>query len=289
MDRQAISGEAGGGGILTALIRPMTWTDVGPAAEAIQRADWGDRTAFLRFIVGHAACHPVVAVDDDGVAGTGLATVCGSVGWVGLIWVRPDMRGRGLGRALTERALEDLEVSGCPTQLLVATEEGYRVYRTLGFRELSRDHVLVAPGLPAARRADPTLRLARPADGAAIARLDRRVSGEDRRHLLDVATDGWVLVEAGRVRAFAVQAPAGGVGVVAPDPDHGLRLLTLRRRLVGPHGKARADVLEENRDGLARLAADGWQEVWSGARMVRGPAPDWQPTAIWSVFGHAIG
>ncbi|HEX8938804.1 MAG TPA: GNAT family N-acetyltransferase [Candidatus Limnocylindrales bacterium] len=274
---------------MTCLIRTMTAADVAATAEAIRRADWGDRTAFLRFVVGHPACHPIVALDDEGVAGTGLGTVNGSVGWVGLIWVRPDVRGRGLGRALTERVVADLEAGGCPTQILVATEAGQGLYARLGFRELTRDHVLVAAGLPAADPADPWLRLARPADADAIETLDRQVSGEDRRHLLAAATDGWVAGRGDEVRAFALQAPAGGVGVVAPDPDDGLCLLTLRRRLVGPEGRARANVLEENRAGLERLVADGWREVWSGARMLRGAAPDWQPTAIWSVFGHAIG
>ncbi len=270
-------------------IRPLVAADIPVAAAAIRRSDWGDRTAFLRFAVAHPACRPF-AIDEDGeIVGTGLATVSGAVGWVGLIWVRPDRRGHGLGTALSARAVAELEAAGCRTQVLVATEQGRPIYERLGFRELSRDHILVAPGLPAAAVPDPALRMLTPADMPAVETLDRAATGEDRSHLLRIAGHGWVAGGPGEVRAFSLVAPAGGVAVVAPDPDDALRLLELRRRLVGEAGRARANVMDENRDGLARLAAAGWEDAWSGTRMIRGEPLAWQPTAIWGVFGHALG
>jgi hypothetical protein len=50
-----------------------------------------------------------------------------------------------------------------------------------------------------------------------------------------------------------------------------------------------AGVLNENAAGLERLVAEGWTEVWSGPRMIRGEPLDWTPTGIWSQFNHALG
>src|SRR5664280_1789552 len=80
------------------------------------------------------------------IVGTGVPTVSGRVGWVGTIWVAPALRGRGLGRALTEAVIEQLEDSGCWTLVLVATEAGRPVYERLGFEILTHDHALVASG-----------------------------------------------------------------------------------------------------------------------------------------------
>src|SRR5665647_1481260 len=102
--------------------------------------------AFLRFAASHANCRPILAERDREIVGTGVATVSGRVGWVGTIWVAPALRGRGLGRALTEAVIEELEGSGCRTLVLVATEAGRPVYERLGFEILTHDHALVASG-----------------------------------------------------------------------------------------------------------------------------------------------
>jgi len=55
--------------------------------------------------------------------------------------------------------------------------------------------------------------------------------------------------------------------LVVPIADHQLTNHLLRRE-VGPEGRVRAGVLDENAAGLERLVAEGWTEVWSGARMI---------------------
>src|SRR5450756_1781530 len=93
-------------------VRPMLPVDVAAAADAVRRGDWGDREAFFRFATGHPNCRPILAERDGEIVGTGIATVSGRVGWVGTIWVAPAVRRRGLGRALTEAVIEELEDSG---------------------------------------------------------------------------------------------------------------------------------------------------------------------------------
>ena len=274
-------------------IRRMLPADVAAAADAVRRGDWGDREAFFRFATGHPNCHPILAERDGEIVGTGVATVSGRVGWVGTIWVAPALRSRGLGRTLTEEVIEELEGSGCRTLVLVATEAGRPVYERLGFEILTHDHALVASGLGAGRHravADPSVRrFVSTGDLDAAASLDGWATGEDRRHIL-ATCDGWVVGGApGEVTAFTLRSPFGGVATVARDASDALRLFDQWRREAGPEGRVRAGVLDENAAGLERLVAEGWTEVWSGPRMIRGKPLDWTPTGIWSQFNHALG
>jgi GNAT superfamily N-acetyltransferase len=271
----------------------MLAADVAAAADALRRGDWGDREAFFRFATGHPDCRPILAERDGEIVGTGVATVSGRVGWVGSIWVAPAVRRRGLGRAITEAVIEELEGSGCRTLVLVATEAGRRLYERLGFEILTHDHALVASGLGADRHrsaADPSVRrFVPPEDLDAAAALDWWATGEDRRHIL-ATCDGWVVGGApGELTAFTLRSPFGGVATVARDASDALRVFDVRRREVGRGGRVRAGVLDENAAGLQRLVADGWTEVWSGPRMSRGEPLDWTPTGIWSQFNDALG
>ena len=275
------------------MIRPMLTVDVATAADALRRGDWGDREAFFRFATGHPNCRPILAERDGEIVGTGVATVSGRVGWVGTIWVAPALRRRGLGQAITEAVIEELEGSGCRTLVLVATEAGRPVYERLGFEILTHDHALVASGPGTGRTlsvADPSVRRFVPTwDLDAAASLDGWATGEDRRHIL-ATCDGWVVGGAlGEVTAFTLRSPFGGVATVARAASDALRLFDLRRREAGPEGRVRAGVLDENAAGLERLVAEGWTEVWSGPRMSRGEPLDWTPTGIWSQFNHALG
>lgn len=71
----------------------------------------------------------------------------GTVG-VYFVGVRPEFRGRGFGRALTERVLTEGAASGAETAVLQATPAGLPVYTRMGFRQVADYHLLDLP-LPA--------------------------------------------------------------------------------------------------------------------------------------------
>ena len=50
-----------------------------------------------------------------------------------------------------------------------------------------------------------------------------------------------------------------------------------------------AGLLADNGSGLDRLAAAGWTDAWQAPRLILGRMPDWNPSAIWGQFDHAIG
>jgi GNAT superfamily N-acetyltransferase len=276
-----------------ATIRPMLPADVAGATDAILRADWGDRRTWFEFATTQPACRPVVAEVDGRLAGTGVGTANGPVGWVGTIWVDPAVRGAGLGRALTQAVIDDLETAGCRTLLLVATEQGLPLYERMGFERQTRYRILEAPGLdPAATAADPAIRAFEASDLDAILALDLAATGEDRGHAIRrfAAADTTKVLEVdGEVRGFVIRAPWGGGATVARVAGEALRILDARRRASGPGGRVRVGVVEENAPGLAALEASGLAPIWSAPRLIRGEPLDWHPEWIWGQFNHAMG
>src|SRR6185503_10458530 len=74
----------------------------------------------------------------EAVVATGIASAHGNAGWVGVIFVAPDHRGSGLGRAITRAVIEELERRGCRSQILIASPMGRPIYEREGFRVLAR-------------------------------------------------------------------------------------------------------------------------------------------------------
>ncbi|HEX7948701.1 MAG TPA: GNAT family N-acetyltransferase [Candidatus Limnocylindrales bacterium] len=276
-------------------IRRMTPADVDRTADAMLREGWRDRRVKMRFVAGHPQCAPLIAEADGAVVGTGVATFNGPVAWIGTIWVDPDWRRRGLGRALTLATMEAGEAAGCRTFVLVATRIGQPLYEDLGFEVQTSYRIMEAPGLPPGPTPEPAppARRFRPADLPAMAALDRAATGEERLHLLRAfaGPDTTLCVERadGSLGGFVVRAPWGGGATIAPDPDDAMAVLTARRLAAGPEKRVRVGLLADNEVGLARLAAAGWTDVWRAPRLIRGPMPDWNPSAIWGQFDHAIG
>jgi hypothetical protein len=292
----------------TSVLRAMLPADVDAATEMILANGWGVRRAWLDFAATQPACVPLVAEADGRIVATGVGTVNGPAGWIGTIFVEPERRGQGLGRAITQAIIERLDAAGCRTIVLVATTEGRRLYERMGFEVQTRYRILEAPGLPAARvtPAAPAASGAdRPGHGrirpfvatdlGAMAALDLLATGEDRAHVLRrLATpdSARVLVtdeSDGAMGGFVIRAPWGGGATVAPSTEAAQRIVEARRAVAGPEGRVRVGILAENKVGFAALRRSGFRAQWSAPRMVRGDAMTWHPEWIWGQFNHAMG
>src|SRR5262245_33801516 len=109
----------------------MLPADVDAAVAAVLDGGWGDRRAALQFYARHPATHPFLAECNGTVVGTAVAIDHGRVGWVGLVFVAPGLRGQGLGGVLTRAVIERLHQRGCRSVLLAATDLGRPVYDRL--------------------------------------------------------------------------------------------------------------------------------------------------------------
>jgi GNAT superfamily N-acetyltransferase len=279
-------------------LRPMHPADVAPAVAAILADEWGDRHRWFDFALASAACRAFVAETDDGaIAGTGVVTLNGRVGWIGTIWVAPAYRRRGLGHELTRATIDVAEAAGCRTLLLVATARGRGLYERMGFEVATWYRTMEAPAAPEttltpAGAADATLRSFRPDDLDAIVHLDGAATGEDRRTVIaDLASPTGTRVLDGNDGpvGFVIRAPWGGGATVAPRIDDAMAILTARRLTSTSGRPVRCGILLENETGAAALAAAGWTEAWRAPRLIRGAALDWHPEWIWGQFNHAMG
>ena len=271
----------------------MVPADIDPIVELFLRQDWGDRRLNLEFVTSHPETKPFVAEADGVVVGTGVASLNGSVAWIGTIFVEPAWRRLGVGLELTRATIDAAEGAGCRTLVLVATSAAQPMYERLGFEVQTWYRILEAAGLPADEPVDPRMRPFQPRDLRAMAALDSAATGEDRAHLLGAfATPNSARVlETGEdaLGGFVVRAPWGGGATIAPDLDDAEAILHARRVAQGPAGRVRAGLLAENEAGLERLLSAGWIDSWRAPRLVRGDPMIWHPEAIWGQFNHALG
>lgn len=276
-----------------AAIRAMTAADLDEVAAVTEAGGFGNRRDFFRMTLALGDCRPLVAVERGRIVGTGLGSIRGQTGWIGVIFVVPELRGRGLGTALTEAVSADLESAGCVSAVLVATDLGRPVYDKLGFRVQTEYHMISGDPLPDAPVPPPGRRLRSIArsDLKGIVGLDRMATGEDRRSLIEYfASSGW-LIEGpeGGLRGFLMPTVRGNGAVIAPDPEDALCLLDLHRHLAPRDGHAWAGLVTEHEAGRQLLVDRGWYAWRTFPRMVRGRDPEWQPAMIWGQFNHAMG
>jgi ribosomal protein S18 acetylase RimI-like enzyme len=130
-----------------------------------------------------------------------------------MVLVEPESRGRGLGTALLEHGLA--AVADVPVVGLDATPLGRPLYEKLGFvtaGTLTRLERLSQA--PVSADGVTGVRPATAGDLAAIARIDARTTGLDRRALL-----AWLL-EGAPDLAWVHEGPAGIDGVLLGRPGH---------------------------------------------------------------------
>ena len=196
-------------------IRSFVEADRSGVLELWHRCDlvrpWNDPAADLDRSLAHGASTVLVADVDERVVGTVMAGYDGHRGWLNLLAVDTDWRGRGVGAALVTTAEERLREWGCPKvnlQIRAGNAAVVDFYRRLGYVVddvvgMGRRLVSDLPG------------------------LDRLlVMGDVWEHDEARRTDLGRLLEAGdhavvagRLGEFAVGHVAGPAVVVAVPPD----------------------------------------------------------------------
>jgi ribosomal protein S18 acetylase RimI-like enzyme len=211
-------------------VRPMTAADLPLGLYLSRQAGWNQTVAdWQRFLdLQPDGCF----VAEWGGVPVGTTTTCilGSVAWIAMVLVEESARGRGLGKALLDHALDFLDRREVDTVRLDATPLGQPLYEKLGFVEQFRlaryEGVLVpAPAVPGVAEA-PAGQWER------LAALDEVVTSTDRRRLLLCLfreQPGRVrcLQEGDLLRGFLAARPgrrAVQLGPCIADPDAGPRL-----------------------------------------------------------------
>jgi predicted N-acetyltransferase YhbS len=257
-------------------IRPIRPDELQPAIAAIRDGGWGDRAAELGFYVRDSGMTVLVADEDGSIVGTTVVSASAGVGWIGLVFVAPSMRGRGLGSRLTRAGLAQL--SECRTVLLAASDMGRPIYERLGFEVEGRYAIMRGPGGGASPRA----RAITAQDRERIRQLDRAATGEDRAHLLDALPHGWIAQ-----RGFALCTPWGYGPAIAEDAASGEAVLDAMRAHADTELTLR--VPTANAAAMQYLQSRGFREGGSLPRMRLGDPVPWRPERIWAITNFALG
>jgi predicted N-acetyltransferase YhbS len=268
-------------------IRPAADDDLKEMSGVIQRAGLSSyRLENLEFSMARPGTDMFVACHDDRVVGVASSASFGRTGWLGNVAVDDDLRGQGLGRELSQTAVDCLRHAGAETVLLTATQLGQPIYERLGFADDGVSYGIweqqEAPLLACDRSA--TLQPGQPED---VIRQDAEATGEDRRGCLEpVADRAWV--PAGRARdGYRIALPWGGGPVIAANPGCARQLIIdMLRSSPG----SRLAFPEVNAHGAALAVSLGFHLSRRVRRMRLGPpVPGYRPGVIYNVFSMAVG
>ena len=200
-------------------IRLMTGLDIPGVMRLKAQAGWNQREADLLRMLDLEPDGCFVAELDGRVAGTTTTCVFGPVAWVAMVLVEESLRRRGIATALMNHALAYLEGRGVQTVRLDATPLGQPVYERLGF--IAEYRLARYQGSPTVSAPVPGVEPARPEDLEEVARLDREVTGTDRRKLLvrlfeERPEEMRVVRNGARLQGFITARPGSGAIQVGP-------------------------------------------------------------------------
>jgi ribosomal protein S18 acetylase RimI-like enzyme len=202
----------------------------------------------------------------------------GESGWIGNLIVRGELRGKGIGTALMEKALAALADAGAATVWLTASRAGKPIYEALGFTTVDVVNRWVGEGIGG--KAPKRESIPR----AEILAIDQAGWGDRREAIIDaVAGRGRVLATNG---AFLVRQPCADGIQLGPwgGTDSGaLLLLNDVLAEVGYGQRVFLDVPIRNSGQTALLLGMGFSVRGSTLLMYRGEEPAYAPGRIFAL------
>lgn len=216
----------------TITYRRMQESDLPAAHQLSQAVRWPHRLEDWQLV--HHLGSGFVAERDDTVIGTALCWSHGNhFASLGMIIVSPKAQGKGIGRELMERILDEI---GERNTLLFATPAGQPLYERLGFKAIGKVHQHQGTVTQPEVAAPPAGERIRPLgmnDHARLVELATGGAGVPRatvlNELLQVA-EGVVIDSYGELTGFALMRRFGhgyAIGpVVAPDPERAKAMIS---------------------------------------------------------------
>jgi GNAT superfamily N-acetyltransferase len=277
-------------------VRRMTTADVPLGMELKRLAGWNQTEADWQRLLDLEPDGCFVAELDGTPSGTLATCVFGPVAWIAMVLVHPQVRGRGLAKALLAHALDYLERRGVSSIRLDATPMGQPLYARFGFavQYSLRRHEGVLP--PAGDEPVSHVETAPPAHYEELVRRDREVTQTDRGKLLLRLFAEWpgavrVVRQNGRIAGFltermGTEALLIGPCVATADAGPAL-LLDAFERHVGE--RVYLDVPERNRGALTLAAGRGLTVQRQLVRMCRGAQLEENTAELWASSGPEKG
>jgi len=287
------------------VIRPLTKDDANFVLGLTRREDWKEYISLD--IVRYLECEPngcFMAEDRGKPIGHVFSISYGKAGWIGLLIVHPDHRGRGVGTMLMITAINYLKGIGIETVRLEAVPEAVRLYQRLGFVE-EFDSLRFCKELKRERVHAQSLRkeafIVQKKDLEKLASFDSKYFGINRLKVLqhlhrDYPQNCLAAREGRRIIGYIVgrKTLKGhwlGPWVCNPTrPDMAKRLFLSCVEALDRKGELRVGVTAVNSSGIRLLADLGFRQISKSVRMIWGKHKySGKPEGVFGIGGPEKG
>ena len=248
----------------------------------LQPEGWTSIRPYYEFYLSSPFCYPIAVVEDGKLIGVAAAIIHGKTAWLAHIIVDAEQRNRGIGKLITEHLVDWLGQRSCETILLIATTLGAAVYKKVGFETegeyffYKREEVGLATSIGVFPYSSKHFN--------AVLELDRKVSGEERRHLLTPHLDNcWIVGNEKNIEGFYMPTLGDGL-IISSIPGAAEELM--RKRM---ERETKSVLPQENKHGIDFLLKNNFQFFITGARMRLGKKILWQPTMLYNRIGGNLG
>ncbi|MCC7047772.1 MAG: GNAT family N-acetyltransferase [Alphaproteobacteria bacterium] len=274
------------------LSRPLAEADLAQAHALSRDASWPHRVEDWAFVLRLAASFGLFRPSGELVATAMWWPLGDRYAATGMIIVSRTARRQGLARRLLQEILAE---AGQRSLTLNATQDGYRLYESVGFRPTRGIHqhqglVSTAPAITE------QVRSLSPADAVLVLALDRSATGVDRRAALQAlasVASGVVLERANRPVGFAFIRTFGRGLVIGPvtAPDRAGAMALIGYWLARHAGEfVRVDIPDEDSALGQWLEQQGLARVDVVTTMWRGTMPAVDTTArVYGLVNQALG
>ena len=259
--------------------------DLSAAVELSTIAGWNQTEDDWRMLL-NLAPEGCFGIDADGklVATTTLFSYGQQLAWVGMVLTKPEYRGRGFAHTLVTHALESADFMGIKTVKLDATDQGQRLYESLGFQaeglveRWSRGGISNCCVAGGNFRSDHLLG----SDAAAFG-TDRSTILETlaKRSYVYIGSSAYLFVRSGRTTAYL--GPC-----VGNDPASTQALITSTLK-ASPSVAWSWDLFPHNRDAAALALELGFSRQRVLTRMSRGKTLRGRDEMVYAIAGFELG
>jgi predicted N-acetyltransferase YhbS len=269
------------------IVRAATTDDIKEMSGVLERAGLSSSgPEVLEFNLTGSGTQMFVGCRDGQVVGVAGCARFGRTGWLGNVAVDDDVRGQGLGRAVSQAAVNCLHQAGVETVLLTATKLGKPIYERLGFADERVSYGIweqqQAPILGCDRSA-----AVQPGQIDEVIRQDADATGEDRRSYLAPFADRARVVAGLSQAGYWLALPWGGGPVIAASRAAARPLIV---EMIRTSPGSRLAFPELNVHGAALAVSLGFHLAKRVRRMRLGPpVPGYRPGMIYNAFSLAAG
>jgi hypothetical protein len=266
-------------------IRPVTENDI-PDLKCLQLEGWPDIQFHFRFYVNEDFCCPVCLEHEGQIAAVANGLFIGKTGWLAYIITAKEHQRKGFGCALTEYLINFLHDQKVKTQILIATEMGFKLYLKLGFRQTTSYSFYKSAQIEPANTNE-NIRPLKNTDYPALFELDRKITAEERKPVLEkLGLQGWGIFDNNSNILKGYYLPDIGEGtILAADTQSGLDLLKFKH----VRKKCKTVLPRENIAGNKFLVDHGFEKYSECARMILGDDHNWKPENVFSRIGGFYG